>query len=114
MKNSHHNQLNLASECLAEICQIAKTLVPEMEVLAYGSRVNGKAHAGSDLDLAIRNPLDLTRPQEKLSQLRAAFAESNIPIQIQILDWASIPSYFQEEIQNNYVLLQRFPLSSAK
>ncbi|WP_394370317.1 nucleotidyltransferase domain-containing protein [Pedobacter segetis] len=31
-----------------------------MQVWAYGSRVNGDAHVGSDLDLVIRTP-DLKR-----------------------------------------------------
>ena len=30
--------------------------VPGVEVWAYGSRVNGESHDGSDLDLALRGP----------------------------------------------------------
>ena len=29
--------------------------VPSVEVWAYGSRVNGRSHDGSDLDLALRS-----------------------------------------------------------
>lgn len=28
---------------------------PEAEIFAYGSRVNGKSHSGSDLDLVAKN-----------------------------------------------------------
>ncbi|MCY3777616.1 MAG: nucleotidyltransferase domain-containing protein, partial [Candidatus Aminicenantes bacterium] len=30
--------------------------VPDVEVWAYGSRVNGQSHEGSDLDLVLRSP----------------------------------------------------------
>jgi predicted nucleotidyltransferase len=33
--------------------QILATLLPEAEIIAYGSRVTGTAHEGSDLDLVV-------------------------------------------------------------
>ena len=30
--------------------------LPDVEVWAYGSRVNGQSHDGSDLDLVLRGP----------------------------------------------------------
>lgn len=30
--------------------------VPEVEVWAYGSRISGRSHDGSDLDLVLRSP----------------------------------------------------------
>jgi predicted nucleotidyltransferase len=60
--------------------------------------VNGTAHEGSDLDLVVRNPADLSHPQPDMSELREAFSESNLPILVDLLDWARIPESFRQEI----------------
>ena len=64
--------------------------VPNVEVWAYGSRVNGSAHEASDLDLVLRSPtLEPLGPE--YSDLVAALEESNIPILVQVHDWARLP-----------------------
>ena len=98
--------LDLNSKYLKMIKVILSHHVPEMEVWAYGSRVNGDSHDGSDLDLVVINPRDKTILQKKLAELREAFSESNIPILIDIHDWAEIPEKFQQEIARNYVVIQ--------
>ncbi len=73
-----------------------------MEVWAYGSRVNGDAHEGSDLDLVIR-PKDLEKlPIESLMSLKDAIRESNIPILVQLFDWARLPKQFHTNIKARY------------
>ena len=74
-------------------------------VWAYGSRVSGRAHASSDLDLVLRNPVDLSVPQKKLVELRAAISESDLPILVDVMDWARIPQAFREEIEREHVVL---------
>lgn len=69
--------------------------LPEAEVLAYGSRVTGGCHAASDLDLVVRNPLDAGKPLAGVADLREALAESNLPIRVDVLDWARIPESFR-------------------
>ena len=81
--------------------------LPGVEVWAYGSRVNGRGHGGSDLDLVLRGP-DLQRlPIGKLSDLTEAFRESNIPFLIEARDWARLPESFHREIERDYVVLLR-------
>ncbi len=75
--------------------------VPQMSVLAYGSRVNGASHEASDLDLVVMDPVDPTRAQARMGALREAFRESSLPISIDLVDWARIPETFREEIQKN-------------
>ncbi len=77
--------------------------VPEAEVWAYGSRVTGQAHESSDLDIVLRNPGQLNQPQKNLSQLREAMRESNLPILVEVLDWARIPESFRREIEGRHV-----------
>jgi predicted nucleotidyltransferase len=98
--------LNLDAEHLRKVQAILKQYVPNMTIWAYGSRIQGKAHAGSDLDLVIINLEHPYAKQENLTLLRTAFHDSTLPIQVEILDWAAIPSTFQNEIKNAYVVLQ--------
>lgn len=73
-----------------------------MVVWAYGSRVSGKAHDMSDLDLVVRNPQDLKQRFAHLIALRGAFRDSNLPISVDVMDWARIPQYFRDEIMKGY------------
>ena len=79
--------------------------VPGVEVWAYGSRVNGRSHEGSDLDLVLRGP-DLQRIDSgQLMDLTEALEESNVPILVQTHDWARLPERFHREIEREYVML---------
>ncbi len=91
--------LDLRPEWLVIIRQILATYLPEAEVLAYGSRVTGMAHEGSDLDLVVLNPLNPMIPAINLGEVRDAFSESNLPILVDILACARIPDRFREEIE---------------
>ena len=80
--------------------------VPDTEVWAYGSRVNGRCHDASDLDLVLRGSGLERIPSSRIAGLEEAFEESNIPIIIQAHDWALLPASFCEEIEKQYVVLQ--------
>lgn len=84
---------------LSVILQILAENAPLAEVWAYGSRVNGNGHEGSDLDLVVKGEADL-------AQLREAFQSSLLPMLIDIHLWEQIPSNFHTNIQANYVVLQ--------
>ena len=95
--------LDLRPEYLEAVRHLLATHVPTAEVWAYGSRVTGQAHEGSDLDLVVRDPINPARPQESLAGLRAAFSESDLPILIDIFDWARLPEEFRREIERAHV-----------
>lgn len=97
--------INLEQKHLQIILQLLEKYVPTMIVWAYGSRVNGLGHEGSDLDLVVINPNNKTLVQTNLHALREAFSESNLPFSVDVLDWAQIPDSFQQEIQKKYVVL---------
>ena len=42
----------------------------------------------------------------ELTDFELAVAESNIPILVQIFDWARIPESFHKNILNNYEILK--------
>ena len=79
--------------------------VPGVEVWAYGSRVNGESHDGSDLDLALRGPA-LEPLDGGYYDLLEAIEKSNIPILVQAHDWAMQPESFHREIELDYVVVQ--------
>ena len=80
--------------------------VPGVEVWAYGSRVNGESHDGSDLDLVLRGPA-LEPLDGGFYDLLEAIEKSNIPILVQTHDWAMLPESFHREIEQAYVIVQR-------
>lgn len=98
--------LHLPPRYLAIVQDILHRYLSQAEVWAYGSRVNGDHYDASDLDLVVRQPDDLTRRQPDLDEVAAAFSDSDLPILVQILDWARIPPAFREEIEAGYVVLQ--------
>jgi uncharacterized protein len=99
-------KLNLKPDYLRLLLDILKTHAPEAEVWAYGSRVNGGGHEGSDLDLVVRDPAGLDQPQKKLGALRDALSESNLPILVDVLDWARLPGDFRREVERQHVVLR--------
>jgi len=92
-----------------KIIYLAKqTLTQPLKLWAYGSRVNGEAHDGSDLDLVL-----ISKDGEKVDineyiDFKDALQNSNIPILIQILDWNRIPESFHQNILNNYEEILKF------
>ena len=79
--------------------------VPGVEVWAYGSRVNGESHDGSDLDLVLRGPT-LEPLDGGFYDLLEAIEKSNIPILVQAHDWAMLPESFHREIERGCVVVQ--------
>jgi len=79
----------------------------EIEVWAYGSRVNGDAHEGSDLDLVIRGQ-NLQKIHLKVFlELKDKIQQSNIPILVDLFDWARLPETFHENIETMHEVLYR-------
>jgi len=99
--------LDLKPKHLSILLAIIEQHVPDSEVWAYGSRVEGHSHAGSDLDLVLRNPDDLTRLQPKLWELKEAISASNLPILVDVMDWARVPEHFKQEILRSHVVLRK-------
>ncbi|MFO1258481.1 MAG: nucleotidyltransferase domain-containing protein [Gammaproteobacteria bacterium] len=99
------DQLILSDLYLQTIKDIIKHYYPDATVWAYGSRVTGNCHEGSDLDLVLLEPDDAQNGHARFSAMKAAFSDSNIPILIDIRLWRDLPSAFQTEIKRHYVQL---------
>ena len=101
-------QLNLKSVYLDEITAIFKRNAPKQEVWAYGSRVNGNCHEASDVDLVIRNPGNLQKPVDNLAQLKQAFIDSDLPVLVDLMDWACLPESYRDEIKKQHAVICRY------
>ncbi len=97
--------LHLRESDRNHLLAILNRLLPTATAWAYGSRVSGTAHEASDLDLVLRSPTLEPIALEALNQFKLALRDSNIPILIDVRDWARLPPLFQDEILKQYVVL---------
>lgn len=97
--------LHLPTRYLQILLPLLRQHVPQAEVWAYGSRVTADFYEASDLDLVVRNQANLTQPTDSIFDLQEALMESDIPIQVQVVDWARIPDSFHAEIEAGYVVV---------
>ncbi len=99
------DRLHLSPRHRAQLEALLREHLPDVEVWAYGSRITGESHDGSDLDLVLRAP-DLQKiPIGRLSDLWEALRESTIPFLVEARDWARLPEGFHGEIERDYVVL---------
>ncbi|MGV8897973.1 MAG: nucleotidyltransferase family protein [Burkholderiaceae bacterium] len=101
------HQLQLQPRHLALLCQMLHQYLPQADVWAYGSRVTGQGHDASDLDLVVRQPDNFQQEMMDLWKLQDALIDSNLPIHVDVIDWARIAESFRHEIERAYVVLQK-------
>ena len=89
--------------------------LPDVEVWAYGSRVSGQSHEGSDLDLVLRGPGLKEIPIGRLGDFEEAVRESTIPFLVEARDWSRLPERFHREIERDHkVLIERKELPASE
>ena len=112
IKTTWKNIINITMLLKSNYKQMLLDLFSEVtipiEIWAYGSRVKGTAHDGSDLDLVI-----ITRDGEKipidiLMELKEKIRDSNVPILVELFDWARLPESFHKNIEACHEVL--FPV----
>jgi predicted nucleotidyltransferase len=99
-------QLHLPDAYARIVTELLRRHVPDADVWAYGSRVRGDHHEASDLDLVVRQPGLKPLDWKTLDQLKQAFSDSDLPILVQVVDWARIPATFRAEIEQIYSVIQ--------
>ncbi|MCP4361561.1 MAG: nucleotidyltransferase domain-containing protein [Chloroflexi bacterium] len=89
---------------LAAVQRLIGDYFPNVEARLFGSRYRGTAKPYSDLDIVLVGKEKLDWLQ--VSQLREAFAESDLPWRVDVLDWHAISSQFQRVIEQGYEVIQ--------
>ena len=76
--------------------------LPNTTAWVYGSRVKWTARPQSDLDLvAFATPAQAGR----VSDLREAFEESNLPFRVDLFVWDDVPEQFRKTVEAEHVVL---------
>ncbi len=96
--------LDIRPEHWTIVRAILQKCVPEYEVWAFGSRVQGRARMHSDLDIAIIT--DEPLPFQVLAMLEEEFAESDLPWKVDVVDWAATSPSFRAIIERAKVVVQ--------
>lgn len=107
------DQLHMSGRHRSVLEALLREHLPDVEAWAYGSRVNGHGHEGSDLDLALRGPGLKEIPAGRLADFKDAVYESRIPFLVDARDWARLPERFRQEIETAYVPLAKGGLPRA-
>lgn len=96
-------KLDLTPGQLSIVREVLEKYVPGREVLAFGSRVTGKARKFSDLDLAVMG--DEPTGLSVMASLNEAFTESDLPFKVDIVDWPRTTDTFREVIRQESVVV---------
>lgn len=96
--------IDIAAGDWADVVRILHEQVPTLEVWAFGSRARHTAKLYSDLDLALitHQPLSL----DQWAALNDAFATSDLPIRVDLVDWACASEAFRQLIEQDAVVVQ--------
>ncbi|GHT97147.1 hypothetical protein FACS1894126_0600 [Alphaproteobacteria bacterium] len=92
----------IKQDALKEIRSIIKKIYPKAVVWAYGSRVGGDAHDGSDLDLVVK---DFGQENGYIFELKDSLMESNVPFLTDIFEFDRLPESFRKEIEKKHVVI---------
>ena len=98
-------RLHLSPRHCEEIEALLHKHLPDVEVWAYGSRVNGRSHDGSDLDLVLRGPKLAEIDTSRIADFIEALQDSTIPFLVEVRDWERLPESFHCEIERAHVAL---------
>lgn len=76
--------------------------LPNTTAWLYGSRAKGEARPKSDLDMVV-----FAEPAQnrRVSDLKEAFEESNLPFRVDVFVWGSTPARFRERVRAEHVVL---------
>lgn len=96
--------LDIAAEDFQIVCGILRSRIPELRVVAYGSRARGRARPFSDLDLAVVS--DHPVEGKTMALLANDFTQSNLPMRVDISEWRDFSASFRRAIADDCVVIQ--------
>ena len=94
--------IDITAEQRKTVLALLARHLPNTSVWVYGSRVKWTARPESDLDLVV-----FARPEQsgRVSGLREAFEESNLPFRVDLFVWDDVPEQFRKQIEAEHVVL---------
>jgi predicted nucleotidyltransferase len=101
--------LDLSPSDFSIVRDILDHMVPDRPVYVFGSRANGRAGRRSDLDLAIGGDKPLAIGLR--ADLADAFDESDLPIEVDVVDLATVSETFRKRIMAEWIELSRHEIN---
>jgi uncharacterized protein len=96
--------LDLATPHYDEVRAILQRRIPDIPVLAFGSRTTGTARRYSDLDLALVTSVALPLPV--IFDLEEDFSASDLPFSVDIVDMSRISDEFRRRVLSHSMEVQ--------
>ena len=94
--------IDITADQRKTILALLKRHLPNTTAWVYGSRVKWTSRPQSDLDLVVFTKPDQER---RVSELKEAFEESNLPFRIDLLVWRTLPEPYRRQIEAEHVVL---------
>ena len=94
--------IDITTDQRKTLLALLKRHLPNTTAWVYGSRVKWTARPQSDLDLVVFAKPDQDR---RVSELREAFEESNLPFRVDLFVWDTVPEQFRKQIEAEHVVL---------
>ncbi len=95
--------IDLEKVLLDKVKQILNANVPDYKALMFGSRVDGTARKFSDIALIGPEKIDW----REIESLKDIFAESDLPMIVDIVDFNSVAKSFKRIINKNYEIIKK-------
>ena len=94
--------IDITAEQRKTVLALLARHLPNTTAWVYGSRVKWTARPESDLDLVVFATPEQAR---RVSDLREAFEESNLPFRVDLFVWDAVPEQFRKQIEAEHVVL---------
>ena len=94
--------IDITAEQRKTVLALLARHLPNTTAWVYGSRVKWTSRPESDLDLVV-----FAKPEQerRVSDLREAFEESNLPFRVDLFVWDEVPEQFRKTIEAEHVVL---------
>ena len=94
--------IDITAEQRKTVLALLARYLPNTTAWVYGSRVKWTSRPESDLDLVV-----FAKPEQerRVSDLREAFEESNLPFRVDLFVWDTVPEQFRKTIEAEHVVL---------
>ena len=94
--------IDITTDQRKTVLALLSSHLPNTTAWVYGSRVKWTSRPESDLDLVV-----FAKPEQerRVSDLREAFEESNLPFRVDLFVWDDVPEQFRKTIEAEHVVL---------
>ena len=94
--------IDITGEQRKTVLALLERHLPNTAAWVYGSRAKWTSRPQSDLDLVVFATPEQSR---RVSDLRDAFEESNLPFRVDLFFWDDVPEQFRKRIEADHVVL---------